>query len=248
MSPTARGTVVSILLRSFSVQASWNYRTLIGHGFAYVMLPVLRSVYAGRPTEFEEAVRRHTAVFNSHPYFAPMAVGAVAVLEATENLEVVDRFKSAVRGSLGSLGDRLIWTGFRPLCVLLTLVALMLGAGWAAATIGFLLVYNAGHVATRIWALRFGLEHGRKLGEQLRGVPVERIQRLLQSSAAFALGIASVLVLGGRSIGVPPQLWSIVAGVIAAILGIRFAGRTRMPLVLLLTLVTLAGIALGVMH
>ena len=234
-----------MLLRSFAVQATWNYRTLIGCGFGFALMPVLRRLYAGRTEDYEAAVRRHTGVFNAHPYFAPMALGAVSVLETTESPEVVERFKSAVRGSLGSLGDRLIWAGFRPLCVLLTLAAVMLGAGWASVMIGFLAIYNAGHVATRVWALRFGLKHGRKVGEQLRFAPVERVQHMLQRASAFLLGLTTVMVLGGRSVALSPDPGTIAAGTLAAIIGIRYAGRARLPLALLLTFITLLGIAIG---
>src|SRR5262245_42922529 len=109
MSTVPRTALIRSFLRSFAIQGSWNYRTLIGCGFAFTLIPVLRTIYAARPEEYEAAVQRHTALFNSHPYLSPMALGAVAVLEATEAPAVVDRFKSAVRGSLGSLGDRLIW-------------------------------------------------------------------------------------------------------------------------------------------
>ena len=123
----------------------------------------------------QAAVQRHTAVFNSHPYLSPMAIGAVAVLEATEAPVVVERFKAAVRSSLGSLGDRLIWAGFRPACLLLALLAVALGASWALVVAGFLTVYNLGHIATRVWALRYGLRHGKRLGEKLRGAPIENL-------------------------------------------------------------------------
>ena len=41
-------TRVSVLLRSFTIQGSWNYRTMLGGGFAFAILPVLRRVYSER--------------------------------------------------------------------------------------------------------------------------------------------------------------------------------------------------------
>ena len=245
MTAIPRAALLSTLARSFAIQATWNYRTLIGCGFAFAMLPMLRTIYAQRPGEYQAAVQRHTTIFNSHPYLAPMALGAVTVLEATETPEVVARFKDAVRGSLGSLGDRLIWAGFRPLCVLLALTAVALGAGWAFVTLAFLLVYNIGHVGTRVWALQFGLRHGRRLAEQLRSAPVERIQDGLQVAGAFTLGVLSVLVLGGRLTGRALEPATLVAGIAAAALGVRFAGRVRWALVFAITVLTLASLALG---
>jgi len=247
MTVLPRRVLAGTLLRSFAIQGSWNYRTLIGCGFAVALMPVLRTIYNGRPDEYQAAVQRHSAVFNSHPYLAPMALGAVSVLEASESPEVVDRFKSAVRGSLGSLGDRLIWAGFRPVCVLLALSALMLGASWFLVTGGFLVLYNTGHVATRVWALRFGLRHGKRLGEQLRTVPVERVQHVMQSLGAFLLGTCLVLLLAGRPLTQEVPLAWTLAGIIAAAIGMSFGARCRMPVVLALSACVLIGLVIGVL-
>ncbi|MGH7468824.1 MAG: PTS system mannose/fructose/sorbose family transporter subunit IID [Longimicrobiales bacterium] len=245
MSRVSRATIVNTFMRSFVIQGSWNYRTLIGCGFAFALLPVLRTLYAHRPDQYRAALQRHTAVFNSHPYLAPMALGAVAVLEETESATVIERFKSAVRGSLGSLGDRLIWAGFRPVCILLALGAVLLGASWAVATGGFLLLYNIGHVAIRIWALRFGLRNGLHVGEKLRAAPVERIQHWMQLTAAFLLGFGLALLVSGRPVtGELPVPWT-VAALLAAGLASLLGARVRLPMVLALIAFALISIVRG---
>jgi PTS system mannose-specific IID component len=245
MSRVSRATIVNTFLRSFAIQGSWNYRTLIGCGFAFALLPVLRTLYAQRPEEYRTALQRHSAVFNSHPYLAPMALGAVAVLEEAESAAVVDRFKSAVRGSLGSLGDRLIWAGFRPVCILLALSAVLLGAAWAWVTGGFLLLYNVGHVGVRVWALRFGLRNGLHVGEKLRAAPVERIQHWLQVAAAFLVGVSLVLLISGRPITSElPLAWTIAALLAAAGASVLGA-RVRWPIALLLVAFAIISILRG---
>lgn len=248
MTTVPRSALAAMLVRSFAVQGAWNYRTLIGCGFAFALLPVLRTIYQARPDELQAAVQRHTSVFNSHPYFAPMALGAVAMLEGTEPPQVVDRFKSAVRGSLGSLGDRLIWAGLRPACVLLAILLVLLGASWAIVTVGFLALYNAGHVATRIWSLRLGLRHGKRLAEQLRAAPIDRIENVLQAAGTFVLGAGLPLVLAGRPFASEPNLLWFALGVPGVLLGLWFGARVRLPAVLVLTGVALAGILLGVVR
>jgi mannose/fructose/N-acetylgalactosamine-specific phosphotransferase system component IID len=245
MSTVPRSALLASFLRSFAIQGSWNYRTLIGCGFAFTLLPVLRTLYATRPEEYQAAVQRHTTLFNSHPYLSPMAVGAVAVLEATEPPAVVEKFKAAIRGSLGSLGDRLVWAGFRPVCMLLTLLAIALGAGWALVIGGFLIFYNLGHIGTRIWALQYGVRHGKRLGEKLRGAPVERLQHLLQTSGVFVIGILIPLTLAGRPLtGEIAPAW-FAGGALLCIAAARFGGAARLPAVLALTGVVLTGLILG---
>ncbi len=231
--------IASALVRSLSVQGSWNYRTLIGTGFAYALLPVLRYVYRGRPDELEAAVKRHMELFNSHPYLSPMALGAVSALEDVERPEVVARFKSAVRGSLGTLGDRLIWTGWRPVCALFALLLVALGAPWWIAVLAFLIIYNAGHLWLRLWSFRFGLAHGKHVGEELRRIPVQKAQRLLDFAGALLIGVLLPLVIVRPALpGWGGALWH-AALVVAALLGLRFGGRVRTPVALVLSIATL---------
>jgi PTS system mannose-specific IID component len=234
-----RAVLAKVLWRSLFVQGSWNYRTLIGSGFAYALLPLLRHIYRERPQELQAAVARHTELFNSHPYLAPMALGAVGVLEDNERPEVVTRFKSAVRGSLGTLGDRLVWAGWRPVCALFALLLVAVGAPWWVAVLAFLLIYNAGHLALRVWALRFGLAHGKQVGEQLRRTPVQKAQRTLDFAGALLVGALLPLMIARPALpGWGGALW-IAALVVAAMLGLKFGGRVRTPVAIVLAIATL---------
>jgi PTS system mannose-specific IID component len=228
-----------VLWRSLSIQGSWNYRSLIGSGFAYALLPALRHIYRDRPAELQAAVLRHTELFNSHPYLSPLALGSVSVLEESERPEVVTRFKSAVRGSLGTLGDRLVWAGWRPVCALFALLLTMLGVVWWTVLLAFLLVYNAGHVALRLWSFNFGFTHGKQVGEQLRRTPVQSVQRTLDFAGALLIGALLPLVVARPALpGWGGALWT-VALVVAALLGLRFGGRVRTPVALVLAIATL---------
>lgn len=230
----------AVLARSFAVQGSWNYRTLLGAGFAFALLPVLRYLYRDDPERLLQAVERHSGLFNSHPYLAPMALGAVASLEEEgAPPPVVDRFKSAIRGSLGTLGDRLVWAGWRPVCLLLALTLLVLDQPWWVAVAAFLIIYNAGHLAIRVWSFRVGLDRGIAVGEQLRHSSVPQMQRVLSILGAFLVGVLVPLAASGRLVGASPALpWS-VAALLAALVGVRFGGLIRIPVV-----VALAGFAL----
>lgn len=186
----------AVLLRSFSVQGSWNYETLIGTGFAFTLLPALRHAYDGDEEGLSEAVRRHAEVFNSHPYLATVAAGAVSRLEADRvDPRVIERFKSALRGSLGSLGDQLVWLAWRPASMLLALALALAGAGWGLAVAAFLLVYNALHFALRVWGFRTGLAAGLEVGKAVRSAPLQELGRRAADAGAVLAGVAVVLAL-----------------------------------------------------
>jgi mannose PTS system EIID component len=242
MNSLPRSVRARMLLRSFAVQGSWNYETLIGAGFAFTLLPALRYLYGPRKEQFETAVARHSEIFNSHPYFATVAVGAVSRLEA-EGAEpiVVQRFKTALRGSLGSMGDRLVWSTWRPMSVLLGLVLLLAGVAWWAAIAGFLLVYNALHLLVRVRGLRIGTEAGLQVGRLLREAPLQPVIDRASRLACFLIGMA--VVLWGA-----PAFDDPVAGLLtgaAIVLGFLLGLRTRRVLIAVIVGVTALALALG---
>lgn len=232
-----------MLLRSLAVQGSWNYRTLIGTGLAYVLAPALRHVYADDPAKLREALARHAALFNAHPYLAALAAGALARLEADGvPPETIDRFKSAVRGSLGSLGDRLVWLTWRPACALLMVALLLAGAGWWIAVLAFLVSYNALHLWMRIWGLDAGWRDGLQVARALREAPFERLGGRAGDAGAVLSGFAAVLAIGwGGERGIPYA----AVGALALAAGIMLGPRVRWVAAVALTAILADGVVLA---
>lgn len=238
-----RSRMRRVFLRSFAVQGSWNFETLVGYGFAFSLLPALRVVYRGRPAELAAAVGRHARLFNTHPYLAPIALGAVARLEAEARPpEVIERFKAAVRGALGGLGDRLVWAGWRPVCILGALGLFLAGAPWWSAVATFLVVYNAGHVGLRLWAFRLGWEESTGIASTLRASWIWDAERVLRAIGPALLGACAVLLLAGQA----PLMtrlsleWRSLA-VVGLVIGLATGGRARRPLEAVLLLLVILG-------
>lgn len=239
---------LGMLIRSFAIQGSWNYRTLIGNGFAFVLLPALREVYHDRPEDLRTAVARHADVFNSHPYLAGIAAGAVARLEAEAvDPAIIKRFKTAMRGSLGTLGDGLVWAGWRPVCALFTLLLYFAGLAWWLCALAFLLLYNAGHVTLRVWGFTVGYNSGLSVGERLRRSRLLTAQSTLAAIGAFLLGVLlPVGIANGFAIAAPRPI--VIAGAMAAALaGLWFNGRVRTPLLIALLATAVVGLSIGVL-
>lgn len=234
---------VSMFLRSFLIQATWNYRTINGAGFAFVMLPVLRALFGHDPALLRAAVMRHAGVFNTHPYLVGIAAGAVARMEIDgADVRLIERFKAAVRGSLGALGDQLIWAGWRPLCALFAIVLLVMEAPWWVVCGVFLITYNTGHLLVRAWSFQLGWRHGTGVAERLRRAWIAEVQRIIATVCAFLLGLLLPLIVTGRTLALPnPLLWSALAAA-GAVLGLRFGGAIRTPVVLALGAFALIGL------
>jgi mannose PTS system EIID component len=219
----------AMLARALAVQGSWNYETLTGTGFGFAILPALRRLYRDRAA-LDAAIRRHEGPFNSHPYLMPLALGAVLRLEADgEDPMVIERFKAALRGSLGTVGDQLVWAGWRPTCVLAGLALLLAGAPWYVAVSVFLVLYNIGHVALMGWGLRVGLREGRHVAERLRGSLVRPAQPRLLAVGAFVAGLSATLVVAGGAPlpgDAPAGAWMVLAA-LAAAAGAWWGDRAR---------------------
>jgi mannose PTS system EIID component len=241
----SRTTLLRMLLRSFTVQGSWNYRTLIGTGFAYALLPVLRQLHGADTAAVDADVRRHVGLFNSHPYFAGIALGGVARLEAERQPPaLIERFKVALRGSLGTIGDRLIWAGWRPVCTMFALALFLAGAAWWIAAGAFLVLYNAGHLTLRVWGLRLGVREGLRVGERLRASHIGRAQQMLPAVGAFLLGVLVPLAASGQFVGMRPAVPWVAAALVGAAAGVRYGAAIRAPLALLLGGTALLGLLL----
>lgn len=218
--------LVAAWWRTFAVQGSWNYRTLVGTGIAFCMLPLLRRIYAGDPVRLRTAIERHMQPFNGHPYLCAMAVAALARLEQDgTDVETVERFRTALRGPLGTVGDRAIWAQWRPLCLLAAILAYTLGASPVACALIFLVPYNVGHLVVRSWAFVVGWEAGLGVGRLLKGSWVERACALLWPANLVLLGFVSVLLgaeIVGSSQGGAPNGALLLAGALLALIAFRF--------------------------
>lgn len=215
------GAAISTFLRSFAIQGSWNYRTMIGQGFAFALLPVLQHVHRGDPAALERAVERHAHHFNAHPYMAELALGAVARMEADgASPDAIERFKKGVRGPLGSLGDRLIWAGALPTAALLGLLTLAAGVPIWIPPVIFVVAYNAVHLTLRIWAFRAGLEQGAAVVKRIGSAHLPRFADAFASGGTFLIGAllgvvaTRVVTQGGQAGWVFPALVLGLGGVI----------------------------------
>jgi PTS system mannose-specific IID component len=208
-----RRALASACARSFLIQGSWNHKTMLGSGFAFAMHPALKFLFRGDPPGLEAALRRHLEHFNAHPYLASVALGAALRMEADgEDPDDVRRFKTAVRGPLGGLGDALVWGAWLPAASLAALALLWLGAPAWSAILLFLVGYNLGHLGLRAWGFATGLAGGRGVARSLGAAELSRWTERVRSLGGFLLGLFCGAVLIGRGglaeAGLP---WAVLA-------------------------------------
>lgn len=211
------GTRLLMLMRLLTLQGSYNYETMIGNGVAFAMEPALRLLPGGRDGDaYRSALARESRYFNAHPYLAAVAVGALARAEvALEDPARIERFRTAACGPLGSVGDRLVWAAWLPLCSLLGLLTFGLGASPATVVYSFLVVYNAGHIALRAWGLNAGWNAGLNVAPALAAPLFRRGPTVLTMASALVGGAALPIVIA-RAASVSPAGAGVIGGVGAA--------------------------------
>ena len=223
-------TWITIFTRMLAIQGSWNYETLIGNGIGFCVEPALRALPGGvHGDAFKAAMARESTYFNAHPYLAAVAVGALARAELSGvPPERIERFRIALCGPLGSVGDQLVWAGWLPFCSLVSLVAFGLGARPLAVVLSFLALYNAGHLALRAWGLHVGWTRGLGVASAL-GNPVFRrgpahVARAAAAAAGFAIPLTAARIVDGS-----PSLLALVLGAlgVVAVLLVRLHGRVE---------------------
>jgi len=221
-------TRAAIFLRMLAIQGSWNYEILLGNGMGFCLEPALRLLPGGVHTpEFKAALARESRYFNAHPYLAAVAVGALARAELDgESPDRIERFRTALCGPLGSVGDRLVWAGWLPFCSLAALALFGLGFDSRPVVGFFLVAYNVGHLGLRAWGLHTGWKHGLRVATSLGNPVLRRGPQQIGRLAALATGVAIPLAMA-RVIGPGRSLIGIVllAVALGAILIVRLQGR-----------------------
>lgn len=100
----------------FTLQYGWNYEKMQGLGYSYVIMPVLKRLYAHDPEKMKQALKMQLAYFNTTPAMSHLIVGADMALEeelGIESEEVVMGLKTGLMGPFAGVGDTLFIAIYR---------------------------------------------------------------------------------------------------------------------------------------
>lgn len=211
------------LFRLLAVQGAWNYERMTGIGMGFAAAPLLEDLESADPVRHADAQIRSAEYFNSHPYLAGLALGALARAEYDHVPgPQISRLRMALTSPLGALGDQLFWAGLVPAIMAAAILAVVWGTGlWALALL--VLLYNLVRGGTAVWALRTGLAHGAKVGAAIGSSWLPRYAQRIGLLAGLLMGVA--LPLAGGWLLDAPGRWELplAAGTIG--LGLLAAWR-----------------------
>ena len=231
-------TFISMYLRSFLLQASWNFDKLQNLGFFYLISPGLRIIYGDQiPADVRQ---RHGGYFNTHPYFAPLVAGTILRLESLsiageEPVVDAESYKKMVMAPLAAMGDALFWGGVRPLAALIALLIASQGSLWAP--LAFLALFNLPHLLFRGFGLFLGYAQGLKAIETIQKCRLPDLAIRLKESSTVLIGVlCAYLSFKGCEHQDLPEMWGfLLLPIVLLFAWLAHKGVTSLFLVLLTT-------------
>lgn len=208
-----------MFIRSFFIQAGWNYERFQNLGFAFCLQPALERIY-GRGERLRAALLRHLQLFNTQPYMASFVAGNVVKMEegaaAAPDQEAALRrmggVKQALASSFASIGDRIFWGRLKPMTTQVCLLVWGAGgfSGWLftsldtpvsmallfAGPLAGIVFYSAFSAYWRWRGLAAGYACGGAAACGLDNANWTRMIRRL-SAAGFAMSVAIALLAFG---------------------------------------------------
>jgi PTS system mannose-specific IID component len=186
--------LVRAYFRLLAVQGAWSYERMNGIGLGYAAQPLLEDLKLSDPARHAEASVRSSEYFNSHPYLAGLALGALVRAEY-DHLPgpQISRLRAALCSPLGALGDQLFWIGLVPALMGGVLIAAVFGRGLPALIVA-LVLYNVIRLITGGWALRRGLATGIRVAGALETSWLKRSITPVGLAAGLLVGLALPVV------------------------------------------------------
>lgn len=241
--------LLKILLRSFYIQSAWNAERLLGLGFGFCLIPVARRLFRDRKS-ISFFMQRHLDFFNSHPYLATYALGAIAAIEqqalvrSWDDTRSISLFKTRIIGPLGAIGDTLFWQLIRPACGLLGVV-LLLVCGWCGA-ISFFILYNLLHFSIRIRGVFSGFAKGFDIVRELSLRGTKKYFQIMKYLFSILCG-GGIAIVAAKSYQQESSLAGPVVFAAAMIISALMLRKTRLSVDMLVVIVIMSAIMIGLM-
>jgi len=192
-----------VFLRSFYIQGTWSVERMLGLGFCFCIIPIAKRLCSNKE-EMIKFLDRHMEYFNSQPYMASYALGAIAKLEEQaiakqwKDAKPITVFKERLISPLGAIGDSLFWKSWKPLASTIGIITSM-AVGWTGALV-FLILYNLLHLYFRMRGIFQSYHKGFDIIRDLSIRGTKKYFSILSSVISAAIGalvVSSVFWLRG---------------------------------------------------
>lgn len=154
----------------FGLQWGWNYETMQGLGYCYVIMPILRRLYRNDPEKMKKALKTELGYFNTSQPMSHLIVGTDAALQEELGIDAAEDavigVKTGLMGPFAGVGDTVFITIYR---ALVFSIAAYIAMGGQAIALLIPLVCGVAMLAVRYKFTFLAYEQGRKLASGLSG-------------------------------------------------------------------------------
>jgi len=194
-----------IMMRSFYIQAVWNFERLQNLGFLFVVVPMIKRLYPSK-TERIPALQRHLEFFNTHPYMASIVIGVVTSMEEkmvnspdAVKPEDIRSIKAIMSGPLAAIGDAFFWASLRPFSALMGVTLFLLLDGWfkIIGPLFFLLFFNFFGLYIRFGGLLKGYRLGTGVVDILKKFDTQELITVVNLLGLIVLGVLLIIFMSG---------------------------------------------------
>lgn len=175
----------------FGLQWGWNYETMQGLGYCYVIMPILRRLYRNDPEKMKKALKTELGYFNTSQPMSHLIVGTDAALQEELGIDAAEDaligVKTGLMGPFAGVGDTVFITIYR---ALVFSIAAYIAIGHQPVALLIPLVCGLAMLAVRYKFTFMAYEQGRKLASGLSG----QLKRLTEAASVLGLTVVGALV------------------------------------------------------
>lgn len=172
----------------FFSSTGWNYEKMMGLGYCYTMMPIMRKVYKNED-ELQERVKSQLQFFNCNAVTANFILGADVAIESKgdTSAETITALKTGLMGPLAGVGDTIFGVTWGT--VFFSIAAYM---GLKGSPLGCILALIAGFLKPLLgyWFINIGYNQGSKLVDTVGG----QIQRVTRVATMVGLTVVGALI------------------------------------------------------
>ena len=174
-----------------------GYERMKGLCFCYSIMPILKKIYADRPEELREALKRHLLFYNTEAAIGGTLIEGIVISMEEQKArgeempeEAIINVKNSLMGPFAGIGDTINLVNLRPLIFSLFVGYGLAGHWWAAVAPVVILVaitqfegYNLIHIGYRLGT--------RAAGNLLQSGSIQKIIQFFGVLGLFAMGAMS---------------------------------------------------------
>lgn len=176
----------------FGLQWGWNYEKMQGLGYCYVIMPILRRLYANNPEKLKKAMQVELGFFNTSQPMSNLIIGTDIALQEEIGIDAAEDaivgLKAGLMGPFAGIGDTIFITIYRALVFSIAAYMALDGQTFAALTIP--IICGIGILFVRYKFTFIAYEQGQKLAMGLG----EQLKRITEAASIVGLTVIGALV------------------------------------------------------